>query len=105
MLAVQTLGVTPQVTGPIGPSAPCPTPLAIANVKASPSASLADSVIALGVSSLVLTLCASATGVALGGTTVIASVSMSVLAPPAPVWPRSSLATVSVSGPVYAASP
>ncbi len=66
---------------------------------ASPSASLADNVTVTDESSFVLTLCALATGAAFGGLTTIASVSLSVSGPPAPLWPRSSLSTVSVSGP------
>src|SRR3989337_2157917 len=48
-------------------SVPCAGPLTTANVKASPSGSEPVSVIALGVSSFVVTLWLSATGALLGG--------------------------------------
>jgi hypothetical protein len=54
----------------------------------------------LAEASLVVTLWAAATGGSFGGRTVNASKSVSDSAPPAPLWPRSSLSIVSVSGPV-----
>jgi hypothetical protein len=72
-LAVHTFGVRPlQVTAPIAPSVPLAGPVPIANVDASPSASLADSVTVSGASSSVERDWFSTTG---GVLTLIARVS------------------------------
>ncbi len=100
--AVQTFGVKwSHVTAPIAPSVPLVGVPPIAKLSgSSPSASLADSVIVFAVSSFVLTVCAAATGATLGGWTTIASMSVSVCGPPAPLCPASLVATVSSSSPV-----
>ena len=93
------------MTAPIAPSEPLVGKVPFAKLSgSSPSASLADNVIVFAVSSLVLTDCHAATGATFGGTTLIARLSPSISGPPDPLFPRSLMLTVSVSGPVKAAS-
>ena len=90
---MHTFGVTPQVTGPMAPRDPFAGPVPMAKVRASPSASLADSVTVSGVSSFVEGDWVCATG---GVLTLIATLSVSTPTGPEPLLPRSFVVTVSV---------